>query len=177
VTRVHDAGRLACVALYLGAARHLPWSPRPGGTVSRRLRALLAQQMLDECGERVNVEHGAWFGSGKGIRLGDRSDIGMDALVIGPVHIGRDVMMGPRCILLASSHRVDDTSRPMNQQGFLDDRPIVIEDDVWIGAGSIVLPGRRIGRGAIIGAGSVVTRHVPPYVVVAGNPAVIIRHR
>lgn len=164
-------------SLYLGFARHLPWSPRPGGLTSRRLRARLARLMLDECGVDVNVEHGAWFGSGKGIRLGDRSDIGMDALVIGPVHIGRDVMMGPRCILLASSHATARTDVPMNTQGFLDDRPIVIEDDVWIGAGCTVLPGRRIGQGSIVGAGSVVTKDVPPWSIVGGNPARVVRRR
>lgn len=89
-----DWRRFAASALYLGAARHLPWSPRPGGRVARRTRAVLAQHMLDACGDDVNVEHGAWFGSGRGVRLGDRSDLGMDVLCLGPVRIGRDVMMG-----------------------------------------------------------------------------------
>jgi maltose O-acetyltransferase len=133
--------------------------------------------MLDECGRDVNVEHGAWFGSGRGIRLGDRSDIGMDALVIGPLTVGRDVMMGPRCILLASSHAFAAVDVPMNTQGFVEDSPIVIEDDVWVGAGCIVLPGVRIGTGSIVGAGSVVTRDVPPWTVVAGNPARVVRSR
>jgi len=133
--------------------------------------------MLDDCGDDVNVEHGAWFGSGKGVQLGDRSDIGMDALVIGPVVIGADVMMGPRCILLAAQHETSSTTVPMNKQGFRPDRPIVIEDDVWIGAGTIILPGRRIGTGSIVGAGSVVASDVPPYTVVAGNPARPVRRR
>lgn len=133
--------------------------------------------MLDDCGQDVNVEHGAWFGSGKGVSLGDRSDIGMDALVIGPVQIGADVMMGPRCILLASNHETSSVDVPMNQQGFRDDQPIIIEDDVWIGAGSVILPGRRIGTGSIVGAGSVVVTDVPPWTVVAGNPARVVKHR
>ena len=162
---------------YLGLARHLPWSPRPGGRVATRLRAALGQLMLDQCGDDVNIEHGAWFGSGRGVRLGDRSCIGMDALVIGPVTIGDDVMMGPRCILLASSHRVASTDVPMNRQGFLPDRTIVIGDDVFIGAGSTILAGRSVGTGAIVGAGSVVTRDVAPWTIVAGNPAVVVRHR
>jgi maltose O-acetyltransferase len=168
---------MAATAVYLALARHLPWSPRPGGAASRRIRARLARLMLDECGRDVNVEHGAWFGSGRGIRLGDRSDIGMDALVIGPLDVGRDVMMGPRCILLSSSHAFASVDVPMNRQGFLDDRPIVIEDDVWVGAGTIVLPGVRIGTGSIVGAGSVVTNDVPPRTVVAGNPARVVRSR
>ena len=174
---VRRAQRLAAAAAYLGVGRHLPWSPRPGGGIARRARALTARWMLDECGADVNIEHGAWFGSGKGVRVGDRSDIGMDALVIGPVHIGADVMMGPRCILLASAHETRRVDVPMNRQGFREDRPIVIEDDVWIGAGCIVLPGRRIGTGSIVGAGSVVVSDVPPWTVVAGNPARIVKRR
>lgn len=169
--------RAVGAAGYLGFARHLPWSPRPGGRVATRLRAALGQLMFDECGAEVNIEHGAWFGSGKGIRIGDRSCIGMDALVIGPITIGADVMMGPRCVLLASSHRVASTDVPMNRQGFLPDRTIVIGDDVFIGAGSTILAGRSIGSGAIVGAGSVVTHDVAPWTIVAGNPAVVVRHR
>jgi maltose O-acetyltransferase len=171
------AAQMTATLLYLSVARHLPWSPRPGGAVSRRLRAALARRMLDSCGVGVNVEHGAWFGSGRGVELGDRSDIGMDALVIGPLRIGADVMMGPRCILLADSHDVSSTEQPMNQQGFREPRAIVIEDDVFIGAGVTILPGRRIGTGSIVGAGSVVVHDVAPYSVVAGNPAVLVRWR
>jgi maltose O-acetyltransferase len=176
-TRITTTRRMVAAAMYLGFARHLPWSPRPGGAVSRRIRAVLARQMLDECGRDVNVEHGAWFGSGRGIRLGERSDLGMDSLIIGPLAVGRDVMMGPRCILLASSHAFASVDLPMNAQGFVEDRPIVIEDDVWVGAGVVVLPGVRIGTGSIVGAGSVVTKDVPPWTVVAGNPARAVRSR
>ncbi|BEP13600.1 CatB-related O-acetyltransferase [Acidothermaceae bacterium B102] len=171
------ARRAVASAAYLAFARHLPWSPRPGGAAAKRLRGLLAQSMLDHCGQDVNIEHGAWFGSGQGVSVGDRSAIGMDALVIGPLQIGNDVMMGPRCILLSSSHDVAETGLPMSQQGFAPDRPIVIEDDVWIGAGVVILPGRRIGRGSIVGAGAVVAHDVPDYAVVAGNPAQVVKYR
>ena len=169
--------RYAAAALYWGIARHLPWSPRPGGSAARRIRAALARRMLDACGRGVNVEHGAWFGSGRGIELGDRSDLGMDCLVIGPLRVGRDVMMGPRCVILASRHATGRTDVPMNQQGFLPDRAVVIEDDVWLGANVTVLPGRVIGTGSIVGAGSVVTRDVPPWSVVGGNPARVLGTR
>jgi maltose O-acetyltransferase len=169
--------RAVASAAYFGLARHLPWSPRPGGASAKSLRGFLAKGMLDHCGRDVNIEHGAWFGSGQGVSVGDRSAIGMDALVIGPLRIGNDVMMGPRCILLASSHHVAEAELPMNQQGFAPDRPIIIEDDVWIGAGVVILPGRRIGRGSIVGAGAVVAHDVPEYAVVAGNPAQVIKYR
>ena len=162
---------------YLGFARHLPWSPRPGGTLARKVRAATGRVMLDQCGRGVNIEHGAWFGSGRGVRLGDRSDIGMDALVMGPVEIGRDVMMGPRCILISGNHATASTLVPMNRQGLLPPRPIVIEDDVWLGAGAVVLAGVRIGRGSVVGAGAVVVKDVAPWSVVAGNPARTVKMR
>lgn len=174
--RARAARRLA-VAGYLVLGRHLPWSPRPGGGVARQIRAQLARRMLDTCGDEVNIEHGAWFGSGRGISVGDRSAIGLDALVIGPVTIGRDVMMGPRCVLLSTNHEFGSTDVPMNAQGFQADRPIVIEDDVWIGAGTTILPGCHIGRGSIVGAGSVVTHSIDPWSVVGGNPARLLRRR
>jgi acetyltransferase-like isoleucine patch superfamily enzyme len=65
----------------------------------------------------------------------------------------------------------------MNTQGFLPDLPVVIEDDVWVGANVTILPGRRIGQGSIVGAGSVVTRDVPAYAIVGGNPAVVVGSR
>ena len=176
-THTERPRQLIAAALYFGLARHLPWSPRPGGRAAKAVRGALAARMLDRCGDDVNVEHGAWFGSGKGIRLGARSAIGMDALVLGPVQIGDDVMMGPRCVLLASAHRIDDPTRPMSTQGFLADRPIIIEDGAWIGACVIVLPGRRIGAHSVVGAGAVVTQDVPSYSVVGGNPAQVLRWR
>jgi maltose O-acetyltransferase len=171
------ARQLIAAAAYLGIARHLPWSPRPFGKLGRRARASLARHMLDRCGQDVNVEHGAHFGSGRGISLGDRSDIGMDALVMGPVTIGRDVMMGPRCILISSHHEIGSTDVPMNSQGMAPNRPIVIGDDVWIGAGVTILPGRHIGTGSVVGAGSVVARDVEPWTIVGGNPAQVLGRR
>ncbi len=170
-------GRYVAAAVYWMVARQLPWSSRPGGTVARAVRRALARRMLDSCGQAVNVEHGAWFGSGKGVRLGDRSSIGMDALIMGPIDIGDDVMMGPRCILVSNRHDISRPDVPMNSQGFTDARPIVIEDDVFVGAGATVLPGVRICTGSVVGAGAVVVKDVPPRCVVAGNPAEVVRTR
>jgi maltose O-acetyltransferase len=65
----------------------------------------------------------------------------------------------------------------MNQQGFSQERPVVIGDDVWIGGQVIILPGVKVGSHSIIGAGSVVTKDVPQYAVVGGNPAKVIKFR
>ncbi len=65
----------------------------------------------------------------------------------------------------------------MDQQGFAEEKPVVIEDDVWIGSRVTILPGVTIGRGSVVGAAAVVTKDVPPYSVVAGNPAKVVKTR
>ena len=65
----------------------------------------------------------------------------------------------------------------MRLQGYAEAIPVVIEDDVWVGARVIVLPGIRIGKGSVIGAGAIVTKDVPPFSICVGNPARIIRSR
>jgi len=91
--------------------------------------------------------------------------------------IGKDVRMGPDVILQSGDHVFSERDKPIRLQGYTEPRPIVIEDDVYIGARVIILPGRKIGRGAVIGSGAVVTKDVPEYAVVAGNPARIVKYR
>lgn len=169
--------RMVAYGLYYACFIHLPRSYAPAGFVGARLRRWAAGVLLDHTGRDVNIEHGATFGSGKGIRVGNRSGIGVDGDLHGTITIGDDVMMGPRCTMLSRDHAVDDTSRPMNQQGFGEDRPIVVEDDVWFGANVTVTAGVRIGRGSVVAAGAVVTRDVPPYSIVGGVPARVLRSR
>lgn len=94
----------------------------------------------------------------------------------GGLTIGRAVGIGPMVKILTSQHAADETRLPVLHTK-LDFAPVVIEDGADIGVGSIVLPGVRIGEGAIVGAGAVVTRSVPPYTVVAGVPAKVMRQR
>ncbi len=168
---------LVCNALYYGLARHLPYSPRPYALGARRIRYEICRRMFKSCGVEVNVEHGALINSGREIEIGDRSGIGLDTFISGPLIIGRDVIMGPSCTFLSINRDTRQTSVAMIDQGFKPARPPVIEDDVWIGANVTVLPGRRLGTGSIVGAGAVVTSDVPPLSVVAGNPARVIGHR
>ena len=90
---------------------------------------------------------------------------------------GDNVMMGPECLLFTRNHRIGSTEIPINKQGYDGLQPIIIGNDVWIGARVIILPGVQISDGAVIGAGSVVTYNVDSYDVVAGNPAKLIRKR
>lgn len=163
---------------YYGLATHLPRSYAPGGALGRALRGYLAGILVDHAGTGINVEHGATFGSGRGLTIGHRSGLGIDVEVMGSLRLGDDVMMGPRCVFISTNHRIADTDRPMNSQGGPeDDRPIVVEDDVWFGANVTVTAGVHIGRGAVVAAGAVVTGDVPPYSVVGGVPARVLRSR
>ncbi|MBW3084578.1 2,3,4,5-tetrahydropyridine-2,6-dicarboxylate N-acetyltransferase [Austwickia sp. TVS 96-490-7B] len=165
------------VAYYL-VASHLPRTYAPGGAISRTIRAALVRRMVDQAGNDITVESGAHFGSGKGIVIGDRSGLGVRAEILGPLVLGTDVMMGPGCTFISTNHRFDDPDRPMNSQGGLDDiRPVVVEDDVWLGANVTVTAGVRIGTGSVIAAGAVVTRDIPPFSIAAGVPARVLRSR
>lgn len=91
------------------------------------------------------------------------------------ISIGRDVMIGPHCYLTDGNHGLDRDSSVKNQP--MSTRPIIIEDEAWLGAHVTVLPGVRIGRGAVIGAGSVVTHDIPAFNIAFGSPAVVRRTR
>ncbi len=131
-------------------------------------------------GARSAIRPSSYYGGtvGERLRMGDRSSIATGCYIgcSGPVDIGADVMLGPGVQLHAENHRFADPEAPIKAQG-VERLGIVIEDDCWIGAGSIVTAGVRIGRGSVIGAGSVVTRDVPPRSIAAGSPARVLRSR
>lgn len=109
--------------------------------------------------------------------LGDYSGIGINAKIGGACTIGKYVMMGPNCTIYSRNHKFSDLSRPMMEQGYSEDLPVEIGDDVWIGGNVTILPGVKIGSHSIIGACSVVTKDVPEYAIVAGNPAQVKKYR
>ncbi len=91
------------------------------------------------------------------------------------IEIGRNCMIGPQCYITDGNHgtvpQINISSQPMMT------KPVILENDVWLGAGVIVLPGVRIGRGAVIGAGAVVTKDVPPDSIYVGVPARVVGQR
>jgi acetyltransferase-like isoleucine patch superfamily enzyme len=115
---------------------------------------------------------------GVGLRVGNNSAIGAYSFLgaQGGITIGDDVIMGPRVSFHAENHRYEDPDTPIRLQGETR-QGIVIENDCWIGAGAIILDGVRIESGAIVAAGSVVTKDVPAFAIVAGSPARIIKQR
>ena len=132
--------------------------------------------MFSACGKNVNIEHGADIGSGRYIQIGDNSGIGVNCVVKRGI-IGNNVMMGPDVVFISENHNFEDAERPLQEQGKIACSDIEVGDNVWIGTRVIVLPGKKIGKCAIVGAGAVVTKDVPDYAIVAGNPAKIIRFR
>lgn len=131
--------------------------------------------MLGHCGKKVNIEKNAYF-SPK-VSLGDYSGIGVNAKIYGRCRIGNYVMMGEDCTIITRNHKYDRTDIPMMEQGFDEERPVEIGDDVWIGDRVTILPGVHIGTGCVVGAGTVVTKDLPPYSIAAGVPARVIRSR
>lgn len=166
---------LAGKLLYNAIAKNMPLSDSRVNFGSKKLRRLCGKLILRHCGSNVNIEKGAQFSSD--VSLGDNSGIGVNALISSQVTIGNDVMMGPDCIILTSNHGMERKDIPMWRQSSSEPRPVVIGDDVWIGARVIILPGVHIGSGSVIGAGAVVTKDVIPDSIVAGNPAKLIRMR
>lgn len=126
-------------------------------------------------GENVNIEKGASFG--KEVSIDNNSSIGINSDLIGPITIGANVMMGPECAIYTVNHQHNRTDIPMIEQGYTHPKPVIIEDDVWIGRRVIILPGVQISKGTVVAAGAIVTKSFPPYSIIGGNPAKLIKCR
>jgi maltose O-acetyltransferase len=162
--------------LYYFIGRHLPSSDVPYSFGSKKIRRFLCKGIFKKSGANINIENGAFFGSGKEIEIGENSGLGLNCRVMGPLEIGKDVMMGPDVLIYTENHGIDRTDIPMiKQKG--DKKKVIIQDDVWIGARVIILPGVTVHKGSILAAGSIVTKDVPEYSIVGGNPAKLIKKR
>ncbi len=156
-------------------AKRLPESFSSVNIGQRKIRSFCGKLILSKCGKDVNIEKGAQFVSS--VELGDRSGIGINARIAGKTIIGDDVMMGPECMIFTINHCTDSVEIPMAEQGNTKEQPVIIGDDVWIGARVTILPGVEIGKGSIVSAGAVVTKSFPPYSVIGGVPAKLIKSR
>ena len=137
-------------------------------------RQAVLQQLLGQIGQNSIIEPPFYCVYGQNIHIGDHVFLNVLCTILdcNEVRIGSHVMIGPLVQLYTAAHDLQAEAR---NQGWEVAKPIVIEDNVWLGGGAIVLPGVRIGRNAVVGAGAVVTRDVRPNAVVAGNPARVIR--
>ena len=129
-------------------------------------------------GNFVNVYPNTTFwGPGK-ITVGNHVEIGIGSVLYASSHveIGNNVAIAAQCYIIDSNHGIEKNELIMNQVSKIKG-PVVIEDDVWLGAGCKVLSGVHIGKGAVIGANSVVNKDIPAYAIAVGCPAKVIGYR
>lgn len=152
-----------------------PDAPKP---LTSQLRAVYWKEKMRSVGKNVIISHQVKIDAPESISIGNNTAILNKCVIAGQggLTIGNDVMVGFESIILTYTHRFDNLEVPIRKQGFTAE-PVVIGNDVWIGARVVILQGVTIGDGAIIAAGSVVTKNVPPYAIVGGVPAKIIRSR
>lgn len=150
--------------------------PRGSGShvcASVRLDVLPSRKFV--LGSDSTIEDFATINNGVGdVLIGNRTRIGLGCVLIGPVTVGNDVMLAQNIVVSGLNHSYQDISQPIATQACTT-ALISIADEVWIGANAVITAGVSIGKHSVVAAGSVVTRSVPPYTVVAGNPAKIIK--
>ena len=108
------------------------------------------------------------------VMIGNHTRVGLHNTIIGPVIIGNHVNLAQGITVTALNHNFDDSNKRIDEQG-VSTSAVIIEDDIWIGANAVILPGVTIGHHSVVAAGSVVTKDVPPHSLVAGVPAKIIK--
>ena len=137
-------------------------------------REELLKQIFAEVGEGCWIEPPLRANWGCNTHLGKNVYANFNLTLVDDTHvyIGDSVMIGPNVTITAAGHPIDpDLRRQVMQYNF----PVRIEENVWIGAGAILLPGVTVGKNSVIGAGSVVTRDIPPNVVALGTPCRVLR--
>lgn len=141
------------------------------------LRTLLWRPVLGKCGRGTVIDHRVYFkypwlvNIGKDVSINHGAEFYPGMVEYAEIHVGNRVRIAPNARLHAAGHNPDHPTLAETAES------IHIDDDVWIGAAAIILPGVRIGRGAIVAAGAVVSRDVAPMSIVAGVPARFIRQR
>lgn len=154
IRRLIGAATAACLRLASEqSAARLIASCRQAGRVRLRMPVTIYAPEKLELGDQVDIGEFTHIRANGGVRLGSR------------------VLIASHVVITSRAHPV-----ALPRYGIVEDAPVVIEDDVWIGAGAIVLPGVTVGQGAIVAAGAVVTRSVQPHTIVAGVPARLIEH-
>lgn len=136
-------------------------------------RDYILKKLLD-CQGELCIEQPFYCSYGYNIHIGKNfySDVNLTILDKASVYIGNHVVMGPNVNIYTANYPYNEVER---MKGLEYTRPVQIFDNVWIGGNVTILPGVKISQGAIIGAGSVVTEDIPPYVIAAGNPCRVIR--
>ena len=148
------------------------------GTSGARMRKIFYERKLRNCGTDLYIWDNVKIDCPRNISIGNRCRINSNTWIsgMGKIHIGNDVQIGPRVVILTANHTFNLVDQTIYSQGSTI-KNVSIGDDVWIGVNVVILPGVNIGTGCVIGAGSIVTKDIPPYSVAVGNPAKVIKMR
>jgi len=166
--------KIICYLLYNTIVKHLPDGLGSIGKVSCSLRRVVVRPLLKRPAKMFSVDAGADFGNGCCLELSEHTNIGpaFSLTGTGTLSFGEHIAMGRECMFITHNHKY----LKEGYDGF-EIKDIVVGDNVWFGHRVIVLSGVHIGDHAIIGAGAVVTKDVPAYAIVGGNPAKLIKFR
>lgn len=144
-------------------------------TIRRFARLDILPTKQFELGKNSIVEDFTTINNGVGnVKIGDNTRIGIGNTVIGPVTIGNHVHLAQNVVLSGLNHNFQNAQKTISEQG-VSTKPITIANNCWIGANTVILAGVSIGQGSVIGAGSVVTKSIPPFSLAVGNPARVIK--
>ena len=144
-------------------------------TTVMKLRNLCYRYVLKSMGDSRITDGVTIVHPGK-VSIGDRVSIHQHVYILGEVTIGNYVGIAAKCSIIGETHNNSDISVPYKLQGIVE-QPVIIGNDVWVGAHSVILGNSKIGDGVVISAGSVVSGEIPSYSVVIGNPARVFYNR
>ena len=152
----------------------------PRYPVCNWLKACFLRLLGSKIGKRTMFYPGVWVTVSPGclLDIGEDVDLAFGVIITasGGVTIGDRTLIGYRSQILSSNHKMPAGRARIFEAGY-ERKPVVIENDVWIGAGCLILPGVTIGKGAVVAAGSVVSKSVEPFTIVGGIPAKFIKKR
>ena len=164
-----------CLILYYIFASKLPNSTFPLGKLFNNLRTTILSKVIT-LGEGCKIQRNVYIGNGTDISIGSNCQIN-DNVRLDNIKIGNKVMIARDCIMLGKMHESSNINVPMIEQGEKPVSPTVIEDNVWIGARVIIMPGLLIKSGTIVAAGAVLTKSTESNRIYAGVPAKEIKRR
>lgn len=168
--------RKLSLAIYYAIFYNLPHSRFLSFTSTWRVWYVSEVLKLMPFDKRSKIEYNVYLSNANGITIGKNCRINENVFIQQAI-IGNNVLIAPNVSILSVSHNHENIDIPIVDQGDSLPNPPIIEDNVWLGRNVVVMPGMRIGEGAIVGAGAIVTKDVPPFAIVGGVPAKIIKTR
>lgn len=160
--------------LYISVFRFTPEIYRPYAFISPFIRRGMVRFFTNYAGKGIRVKRNADVSMF--ISIGDFSELGTNCIIQSNTTIGKNVIMGPDVKIYTRNHKFYRLDEPIQYQGQTEES-VHIGNDVWLGANTIILPGVTIGDHSILAAGSIVTKDIPPFAIVGGVPAKVIKYR